>query len=261
MSNILIKDGKVVGGLPITIENMTLLWENPDPTSAFAAQNIELSSGDYDFLLFVVRATSGANRQVSEIISKGSGIIMSYTVDRNVRSRLAEYTNDTKYAVADAISSTIGGPTSETNNLACIPYKIYGIKKNGIANNVSTKASDCYLNNGKSVEEVIGGGSVSVTADGVKTYSQLLNELNALIDFSKVNRNTCLTDSTNKTVAYIGYKDSNRLDFVAQIANHRYSYSARTSSSQASTYAYTTSTYTDISSTVPVSGTIIAVEY
>lgn len=34
--------------------------------------------------------------------------------------------------------------------------------------------------------------SVSVTADGVKTYATLLNELQALVDYSKITRNTAL---------------------------------------------------------------------
>lgn len=44
----------------------------------------------------------------------------------------------------------------------------------------------------KTVQDEIERGSVSVTADGVKTYQTLLSELFALISFSKVNNNTTL---------------------------------------------------------------------
>ena len=48
------------------------------------------------------------------------------------------------------------------------------------------------LSNGVSVEDAILPGSVSITADGVKTHEQLFDELYALIDSSKVSRKSQL---------------------------------------------------------------------
>ena len=161
----------------VEVDLLNPLWTNPSPTSSFASQNITLSSSDYDFLLFVVRVGSGSNRQFSAITSKGSGVIMSYTVDNYMRSRLVEYTNDTKYAVADAVSST-GGATAQTNNNACIPVAIYGIKKkitlsfDALAESVSTLASKCMLSDGDSVQDRVDGifyadGTYSLTYNGI----------------------------------------------------------------------------------------------
>lgn len=44
----------------------------------------------------------------------------------------------------------------------------------------------------KEVNAKFDKGSVSVTADGVKTYGALFNELFALVDFSKINANSML---------------------------------------------------------------------
>ena len=42
------------------------------------------------------------------------------------------------------------------------------------------------------ISKGVDSGSVSVTADGVKTYATLLNELYALVDVNKVSNNTIL---------------------------------------------------------------------
>lgn len=259
MSNAFALNGKIMGGMVIPVENMTLLWKNPDPTSAFGAQTITLSSGDYDFLLFVARVGAGSNRQISEITSKGSGILMSYAVDKSIRSRLAEYTNDTKYAVADAISSTIGGGTSETNNLACIPVAVYGIKKNGVANDVSTKAEDCYLTTGKSVEEELNKGSVSVIADGTKTWTTLLNELFGLVDMSKINYNSKLIQINSASaqddyVYNISYISSSNIGFGCPVGSYLYVRNLSSSGSFYKRFTYSDGTFTDLSSNVPLSG-------
>lgn len=105
-------------------------------------------------------------------------------------------------------------------------------------------------------------GSVSITADGVKTYSQLLDQLFALIDFNKISDKSCLMDSTdNYSIAHIGLKTSNRADFVADITNHRYAYSVRNSGSMFNYYTYTTSTYTNASNNVPSASTVFKIIY
>lgn len=175
----LIKDVPSAEG-SVEADLLNPLWTNSSPTSAFVSQDITLSSSDYDFLLFVVRVGSGSNRQFSAITSKGSGVIMSYTVDNYMRSRLAEYTNDTKYAVADAVSST-GGATAQTNNNACIPVAVYGIKKkitvsfDALAESVSTLASKCMLSDGGSVGSRVEANNLSSAID-ITSYNSASNK-------------------------------------------------------------------------------------
>ena len=104
-------------------------------------------------------------------------------------------------------------------------------------------------------------GSVSITADGVKTYSQLLDQLFSLIDIDKISDKSCLTTSTDNAIAHIGYKASNRADFIADIINHRYAYSVRNSGSQFNYYVFTTSTYTNASNNVPSASTVFKIIY
>ena len=111
---------------------MKLLWSNPSPTSSFAAQNINLSSSDYDLLLVIFRPSKDDNRVDNNIITKGSGGMMSYGVGYNssgavTRSRALNYTSDTVLSAQVGYSAT--GTTGGTqNNDVCIPVAVYGIK-------------------------------------------------------------------------------------------------------------------------------------
>lgn len=129
----------------ISADLMTKLWENSSPTSDFVAQNITLSSSDYDFLLWTYQYNSSNNKTMSQICQKGSGTNMSYVVGGNSRSRMADRTSDTVFSVYDASSAGV------VDNSVCIPLTIYGIKKtvnvtfDALAKNVSTLASNCML--------------------------------------------------------------------------------------------------------------------
>lgn len=52
------------------------------------------------------------------------------------------------------------------------------------------------------LKEVGPKGSVSVTADGVKTYAQVLADLHALIDYTKLSKDTTLCIDTSGQLAY-----------------------------------------------------------
>ena len=54
-------------------------------------------------------------------------------------------------------------------------------------------ASEILLSTGNTVEDELVRGSVEVTADGVSTVETLLNNLFALVDYSKLNRDSKLT--------------------------------------------------------------------
>lgn len=57
-----------------------ILWTNPNPTSNFGAQTIQLSSTDYDVLeIFYVTIKASTNQQVKSIRSiKGYNAILDY---------------------------------------------------------------------------------------------------------------------------------------------------------------------------------------
>ena len=148
MSNLLVKNGKVIGGIPIASENLKLLWENPDPTQTFAAQTISLSKDDYDFLLWIVRNSTSDNYDYSNISKKSDSSILSMcTWDGKSVYRSVTRSTDTSFLVDNCLYAG-----SQSNDL-CIPLAIYGIYKHSIA---TTEASKCMLSDGvTSVESAL----------------------------------------------------------------------------------------------------------
>lgn len=110
---------------------------------------------------------------------------------------------------------------------------------------------------------------VYVVADGVKTYSELLNELYALIDADRIGRNTTLVRSQpNGVVTYFHIMQK----LIAGIQfSEGYAYGSNDSPVGSIILQATNSTFkvaqivaatvTDISSNVPTSGTIISLYY
>lgn len=194
----------------ISADLMTKLWGNPSPSSAFVAQDIALSSSDYDYLMLITNFNTNASTSISTTIAeKGQNILASCVWNGGTQERIFAYNSATSYSAHDAKSG------QSVSNTVCIPLAIYGIKKtvtvkfDALARDVSTSASKCMLSDGvTSVEDAvdelnaeINKGSVSVTADGVKTRNQLLNSLYSLIDFSKVTEKSKL--NANKMILTI----------------------------------------------------------
>ena len=108
--------------------------------------------------------------------------------------------------------------------------------------------------------------SVSVTADGVKTNSQLLNALFALVDPAKVTRNTKLVrkSASGATITFdISYSDNQNIYCsFAGISSQSVQIIYTRLHSTTSSYAYVVgSTYTDDSSTIVSSGTTFTLYY
>ena len=149
------------------------LWENPDPTADFAAQNISLSSIDYDFLMINYRYSTSVNRVFTTIIPKnasgviGEPVIGSSTVIGNPK-RIVTGSLTTSINIGDCdfqVASNGGSISSSTNNSVVIPTVIYGFKKSlditAIVSNVSTDARQCMLSDGvTSVEDRVGDTNV-----------------------------------------------------------------------------------------------------
>ena len=110
------------------------LWENNSPSSAFAAQNIQLSSSDYDYLTFFYISTNADTRFIhSEDVLKGKSftaedfIFSGGGTTPTMRMRDYTYSSDTVYSIG-AGSVATSGSGSSANNGVCVPLAIYGRK-------------------------------------------------------------------------------------------------------------------------------------
>lgn len=171
----------VDGGIDATL--FTKLWENDSPSSSFAAQNITLNSSDYDFLLWLYYANTDNTISSTAICEKGTNAnLTSYFATSSIpaRTRVANFTDNTHYAIADNYTGT-GSTTSNTYN---IPYQVYGLKKtinlefSAIAANVSTSADKCMLEDGiTSVQDVIDTQNKNDLGDyiDIKSYNSTSN--------------------------------------------------------------------------------------
>ena len=143
----------------IRADLMTTLWTNPDPTTAFAGQNITLSSADYDFLLVIFNPSLDISNYLrsSTIIPKGAHTILSYSVANSntvgCYNRWMTYASNTTYTIDTGYVVNSGGTRFEWTT-ACIPLVIYGIKNSiefdfsAIASDVSTSADKCMMSDG-----------------------------------------------------------------------------------------------------------------
>lgn len=103
----------------------TLLWTNPNPTSTFAAQNIQLSSSDYDIYECIYVISSGVNdRYLSSKSVKGKGFILEFYdgYEKKGGTRSISYTDATHLVVQQSYYDGTGSATY------CIPEYIIGYK-------------------------------------------------------------------------------------------------------------------------------------
>ena len=101
-----------------------ILWENTSKTSMLEGTEINLSSDDYDMLLWVfATSVSGIQNNAISVCMKGNNcILFSSTVVSNIQvRRQLNYVNDTKYI------ASIGYAGGEDENNA-IPLYCIGIK-------------------------------------------------------------------------------------------------------------------------------------
>lgn len=107
-------------------------------------------------------------------------------------------------------------------------------------------------------------GSVSVTADGVKTLGALLTELDALIDYSKITPNTTLV--SDGAFAHVEFASNNGAYFLKSMMHtnridfEEYRVSG-VSSALVVSVSTTGTTYTTDTDTVPTSGTEFTLYY
>lgn len=158
-------------------------WSNSAPTSDFAAQDINLIDGDYDFLLAQFKASKNQGQSFSIIVPKGVNFVLAYDdYNSGVRhfERTVTYVSDTKLTISAA---TLNG-TSRTDIV--IPVEFYGFKKttsvkiSAIAHDVKTDADNCMLSDGvTSVESALNYSEtehvVGTWIDGKTVYEKTVS--------------------------------------------------------------------------------------
>lgn len=104
---------------------MKVLWENPDKTATFAAQDITVEDiSQFDFIGVEYCLTTSYPTQVMTSFASFSsgGLICVLVGGSNQGNRKVTFTNST------TITFDAGSYSGSTNNKAGVPYKIYGIK-------------------------------------------------------------------------------------------------------------------------------------
>ena len=138
MPDLLALNGQIIGGVPLPAKNYVKLWENPDPTAAFTAQDITLSSDDYDFLLVICGMLSSSTQiGVSIIAPKGKDIYLEGSMPQTASGakifrRLMTRSSDTSFNISEARYSQ-GTSAWSQDDTALIPTAVYGIKKDALA--------------------------------------------------------------------------------------------------------------------------------
>lgn len=106
----------------------TLLWTNPNPNADFAAQNITLSSSDYDYYEVVFRTNLTGNLCFSTKALKGYGTQLSFNsaaISARHWVRRILYTNDTTLSSQECAKLD---DAYTADNGQCVPLLIIGYK-------------------------------------------------------------------------------------------------------------------------------------
>ena len=113
--------------------SIDLLWTNPNPSSNFAAQSVEVDLSNYDkFMILTNWSTSNSlnfsaqifepTTEITQFLFVTSGGTASSSASRSGVRRFS-------YSITNhAISFQAGYYNSSSNNSYLIPVKIYGLK-------------------------------------------------------------------------------------------------------------------------------------
>ena len=105
--------------------SLDLLWENPDHTSSFAAQDVTVSNmANYTFLMFVFKFRCSNGQQMTQLMpnSDGMGTLLYYMTTNKFGRRIA------KRVDATTITFETGSYDGSNNDEYGVPVKVYGIK-------------------------------------------------------------------------------------------------------------------------------------
>lgn len=145
---------------------LTLLWENPSPTSSFAAQTIQLDLSDYDEIMI-------SFAHYTDDMTQSSYIIMKNDNWHPCRVMKSTYATDTYRNVkATNIGITFSGgfnPQTNQNDTSCaIPLKIYGISRYN------------YFEEDKSIKDIASQAIIASSSNISNTNCKLLKSGNVI---------------------------------------------------------------------------------
>lgn len=115
----------------------TILWTNPSPNNNFAATQITLSSGDYDFLEIYYYEWSGDSYSWKDLkcakVIKGYTTVLEAIISYNgkgfIGARRVRYTNATNLQIDTCYSLIIDSAFLTTPTDAfCVPLYVIGYK-------------------------------------------------------------------------------------------------------------------------------------
>lgn len=101
-----------------------LLWTNSAPTSSFSSQTISLDLTDYEYVVVVVKTTTGDDTK-----PRGSVLVKVDDLNSYNLVGVGTYTSGVSTAVVGVKASTTGVTFTVTNSSRPIPLYILGIKK------------------------------------------------------------------------------------------------------------------------------------
>ena len=209
------------------------------------------------------------------------------TIDADIAATDAKADN----AVADAASAvtTANGANTTAGNASTTATNALNIANNaltvannadGHTNQLETKVgllADLHTTDKTSIVNAInetfdalpsGGGSVDVTADGVKSYSQILDDLYALIDQTKISGKSIMLIEASTgaySVNVASYIDNTDIKFTGSVISGDNLIGVNSFDLKASTstfkYKKEGTTIADNSAVVPTSGTVFKIVY
>ena len=112
-------------------------------------------------------------------------------------------------STANAANTTAGNASTAATNAVGTANNAMSLvnqtnTKIGTLANLNTTDKTSIVNAINEVEGQVNPGSVSITADGVKTYGQVLDDLFALVDASKINTKSSLVIESGSTKYVFG---------------------------------------------------------
>lgn len=101
---------------------LDLLWENPDTTVSFAAQEVTVPDmSPYAFIMYVYRYKNTQAPHLSMTVPYGKNAMLSFSAKNGTGRRFANYVDD------NTISFEGGSNAGNDNDEYVIPYQIYGV--------------------------------------------------------------------------------------------------------------------------------------
>lgn len=131
---------------------MDLLWTNPNPAVAFAAQTVNIDLSGYDAVLMLA-ANNGTSNWKSRIFVKvDEWQILDLFAEHFHRRPIRVFDGGVEFQNA-LYTKQYANSTADTQNGLCVPFKIYGIK---FAPTYKTIQTDTAVDNYTNDEQVIG---------------------------------------------------------------------------------------------------------